>query len=219
MAMRGKQQPNNTSAWRALGPFNLGEIVAHGGLRGYLSRHWTIQGNRSLLIGQLGCYETRLRVLPCECQLKCVCVCERGESGVNKPTCWWCLFITVNIVWPSSLTQMYKDRRLYKADKSAYVVVQLVYVRLLACTHVLSRSEHAIRGTSRIRKVRVSVGIRFSEVSGLPSSIFYSILLFRVREKPGIGGRRGKRRRGGIWFIPHATWWICSGWLNYLWAS
>lgn len=45
-----------------------------------------------------------------------------------------------------------------------------------------------LEAISQIRTARASVGIRFSEVLGLPSNIFYSTLLFTGRAERGMGG-------------------------------
>lgn len=89
MATRGKQQPKNTTAYRASGPFNLREIVARSIIWGYLSRLWTIRSNRSLSIGLLRFYVTWLIGRQCcvksVCQIKsvCVCMCEKTKKYIN----------------------------------------------------------------------------------------------------------------------------------------
>lgn len=64
-----------------------------------------------------------------------------------------------------------------------------------------------------ISRMQLSKGVRHSGFSGLLSS--FPLVGWKCQR----WGRRDKEGVSMVWFIPHASWWICSGWLNYLWAS
>lgn len=64
MAMRQAHPPNNTSAWRTSGPFNLMERVPCGHLWGHLSHHQVMWGSRSPSIAVVSGDMLHQRVLP-----------------------------------------------------------------------------------------------------------------------------------------------------------
>lgn len=63
----------------------------------------------------------------------------------------------------------------------------------------------------------VLVNLRHSEFWKILSNFLFNPPSFWERCQRW--GRRGKEGGDGVWFISHASWWICSGWLNYLWDS
>lgn len=69
--------------------------------------------------------------------------------------------------------------------------VYMLHMCLCACVilHTEAGWRTQLDAIFWIRTAWVSIGIWFFEVSGLPSNIFYSILLFSGREKRAMGGR------------------------------
>lgn len=186
-ATRRKQQPNNTSAWWASGHsiwrklllMAAYENICHVTGRSRATDHYQLDGSGFFM----------RRGLRCCCVNVSSNVCVRRSR--SKLT--YMLMVLFHycqyhlILFPDTdkhIPEGHWSCILY--NQWVYVDAYLVHEHLHVCMHVFSRSEQ-LRVVSWIRIARVSVGIRFSEVSGLPSSIFYSILLFGVREKPGMG--------------------------------
>lgn len=88
---------------------------------------------------------------------------------------------------------------------------------LCVCVQYVHLLETARRYSLGKNTMSISRYLVLSSLRTTKKIILFYPSLQREREESDDGG--GVKEEWSIWFIPHASWWICSGWLNYLWAS